>query len=180
MLNKHQLLHGQILLIICFVLYLIWWYRGFRPGSTVSRVKGTNGLLLALTAITGIAGIALSLLSISTATTFLISPAHILISGVIGYIVLLLITRFLFNRIVTSELLLIVVWTMLEVWVTGSGILPESHFWAMIAVIAVAFLISMICYVAYYKMEEMKAFYTAMVPLVLAIISMTVLVLMIR
>ena len=176
---KGQLLAGQILLIICFVIYCIWWYRGFRPGVNVSRVNGLNGLLLAVTALTGAIGIALSLLSTSTASP-LISPATILISGVVGYIVLLLITRFLFDRIVTSELLLIVVWTLLEIWVICSGILPESRFWTMIAVIAVAFVISMICYVAYYKMEEMKAFYTAMAPLILGIVSMTVLVLMVR
>lgn len=181
--NKHQLLSGQILLIICFVLYLIWWYRGFRPGSAVSRVKGFNGLLLTLTAVTGIGGIALSLLSTKTAIT-LLSPAAILTAGAVGYIVLLLITRFLFNRIVTSELLLIVMWTMLEVWVIncldGTVWLPGARFWIMCGMLAISFVISMFCYVAYYKMEEMKAFYIAMVPLGLGIVSMTVLMLMAR
>ena len=36
----------------------------------------------------------------------------------------------------------------------------------MCCVIGLAFTISMVLYVAYYRMEEMKAFYAAMVPLV--------------
>ena len=37
---------GQLLLILCCIVYLIWWYRGFRPNTNVSRVGGVNGILL--------------------------------------------------------------------------------------------------------------------------------------
>lgn len=177
------MLHGQILLIICFLFYLIWWYRGFRPGTSISRVRGLNGLLLAITALTGIAGIILSLTG-DVPATLMINPAVILVTGIVGYILLLLITRFLFDRIVTSELLLIVAWTMLEVWVVnclnGAGLLPGARFGIMIGVLALAFLGSMVCYVLYYRIEEKAAFYTAMAPLIAGIVSMTVLLLMVR
>ena len=53
---------GQILLILCCVVYLVWWYRGFRPGVTVNRVSGVNGVLLLVTAVLGLAGVAFSLM----------------------------------------------------------------------------------------------------------------------
>lgn len=180
---ENKMMYGQILLIICFLFYLIWWYRGFRPGVDVSRVKGLNGLLLAITAITGIIGVALSLTG-SVPTTPMIPASVILVTGIIAYIVLLLVTRFLLNRVVTSELLLIVAWTMLEVWVVncldGTGLLPGAMFGIMIAVLALAFLGSMVCYVLYYKIEEKAAFYVAMVLLIAGIVSMVTLVGMAR
>ena len=42
-------------------------------------------------------------------------------------------------------------------------------------VIAVAFLISIVLYVAYYRMDEMKAFYAAMVPLITEAVAMGIL-----
>ena len=177
------MLHGQILLIFCFLFYLIWWYRGFRPGVSVIRVRGLNGLILAITALTGIAGVALSLTG-DVPTTLKISHTAILSTGIVAYIVLLLVTRFLLDRVVTSELLLIVAWTMLEVWVAncldGAGRLPGARFGIMIAVLALACLGSMVCYVLYYRIEEKAAFYTAMAPLIAGIVSMVVLLLMAR
>lgn len=176
--------HGQTLLIICFIIYLIWWYRGFRPGVNVSRVKGLNGLLLAITALTGIAGIILSLQAPAEPAVMKIQPIAILIVGVVGYIVLLLVTTQLFRRPVTSELLLIVVWTMLEVYVitllNSAGGLTDTRFGIMCGVIAATFLGSMVCYCLYYRLEEKAAFYVAMVPLIAGIASMTVLLLMVR
>ena len=46
----------------------------------------------------------------------------------------------------------------------------------MVVVLILAFVISIILYVAYYRMEEIKAFYAAMVPLVTEAAAMIVLV----
>ena len=62
----------------------------------------------------------------------------------------------------------------------ADGTLGETGYEIMCGVIAVAFIISMILYVAYYKMEEMKAFYAAMIPLVTEGAAMAVLVCMVR
>lgn len=171
---------GQILLILCCIVYLVWWYRGFRPGVSVSRVSGVNGVLLLVTAVLGLAGVAFSLMHDEAPSPWKISPVAIIIGGVIGYIVLLVMTRFIFHRVVTSELFLIVGWTMLEMAVidqlNAQGVLGDRGFVIMCVVIAAAFIISMVLYVAYYKMEEMKAFYAAMVPLVTEGASMAVLV----
>ena len=177
-----QILTGQILLILCSIVYLIWWYRGFRPGISVNRVGGINGVLLLITAALGVSGVVLDLLPDETSAFSVekIAPVYIIVGGVIAYVALLLLTRYCFDRIVTSELMLIVGWTMLEVSVINRmnavGVLSDGQFLCLCFVIAAAFIISMILYVAYYKMDEMKAFYAAMVPLVTEGISMAVLV----
>ena len=165
-----QILVGQALLVMCCIFYLIWWYRGFRPGVIVNRVGGVNGLLLLITAAFGLIGLWLSLKPGVTEGKWKAEPIWIIGVGIAVYFVLLLITRFVFARIVTSELFLIVGWTMLEIAVinrlNAAGVLTDGRFLFMCFVIAAACLISMILYVAYYKMEEMSAFYAAMIPLI--------------
>ena len=175
-----QILLGQALLVICCVFYLIWWYRGFRPGVIVNRVGGVNGFLLLITAAFGLTGLWLSLKPGSIEGKWKAEPVWIIGVGIAVYFVLLLITRFAFDRIVTSELFLIVGWTMLEIAVinrlNAAGALTAGRFQFMCFVIAAAFLISMILYVAYYKMEEMSAFYAAMIPLITEGTAMAVLI----
>ena len=171
---------GQMLLILCCIFYLIWWYRGFRPNVIVSRVGGVNGILLMITAVLGLAGIFISMTHIPAVTKPKIDSRVIVLGGIVLYIGLLLVTRLVFRRIVTTELILIVGWTVLELTVinrlSAAGYLSEGKFFAMSIVIAIAFLISMVLYVAYYRMEEMKAFYAAMVPLITESVTMAVLV----
>ena len=171
---------GQMLLILCCIFYLIWWYRGFRPNVIVSRVGGVNGILLMITAILGLAGIFISMTHIPAVTKPKIDSSVIVLGGIVLYIGLLLVTRLVFRRIVTTELILIVGWTVLELTVinrlNAAGYLSEGKFFAICIVIAIAFLISMVLYVAYYRMEEMKAFYAAMVPLITESVAMAVLV----
>jgi len=73
---------------------------------------------------------------------------------------------------VTSELLLIVAWTMLELWaivvLNGGGSLSDVRLTILAVVLAAAFIVSIILYVAYYRMEEIRAFYAAMIPLIAA------------
>lgn len=175
-----RILTGQILLILCCIFYLIWWYRGYRPGVTVNRVGGINGILLLITAALGVAGLSFSLMHVPETAKPMIRPAGIVVVGILSYFVLLLITRYAFHRIVTTELVLIVGWTILEMTVinrlNAAGILSGRDFVVMCIVIAAAFLISMVLYVAYYRMDEMKAFYAAMVPLVTEGFSMAILV----
>ena len=191
-----KVLTGQILLILCCVFYLIWWYRGYRPGVQANKVGGVNGFLLLITVVFGVAGLTLSLMRIPEvagaagssaqagspmqAATPLLNPTAIVIAGIAAYFILLVITRFGFHRIVTTELVLIVGWTTLEMTLinrlNAAGALSGGGFAAMCVVIAAAFLISMILYVAYYRMEEMKAFYAAMVPLITEAAAMAVLV----
>ena len=155
---------GQILLILCCIVYLIWWYRGFRPGIYVSRAGGVNGALLLITMVLGFAGVVVM----------------IVICGIATYFILLVVTKVFFNRVVTTELFLIVGWTMLETIVADRlyaiGSLGGKSFSAIIVIIAAAFMIGIVLYVAYYRMEEMRAFYAAMVPLVVDAIAMSAMI----
>ena len=145
----------------------------------MNRVGGINGILLLITAALGFAGIFFSLTPVPAKRDFPVSQGSIVMASVAAYIVLMLVTMGVFHRVVTTELVLITGWTVLEAAVvdrlyaagalSGSGVLVEG------VVIAAAFLISIVLYVAYYRMEEMKAFYYAMVPLVTEAAAMGVL-----
>ena len=186
----HLILGGQIMLVICCVFYSVWWSISYRPGVSVNRAGGLNGLLLLITAVCGVSGLAASIYGINAEPeagtlaeqTAKMNGLAIAIAGIAAYIVLLIITKLIFHRVVTTELLLIVGWTVLELYVINalkaSSKLSDPRFYVMLAVIAAAFIISMILYVLYYRMEEMKAFYAAMVPLITEAVSMTVLVLL--
>lgn len=170
---------GQILLILCCGVYLVWWYRGFRPGFSVSRVGGTNGLLLLVTAVLGLAGVVFSLSPVPEVRKAAFSSDSVALAGLVIYVILLVVTKGVFHRVVTTELILIVGWTTLEMVVAGrlyaGGALSGRGLTAASLVIAAAFLISIVLYVAYYHMEEMKAFYAAMVPLVTEAAAMGIL-----
>ena len=77
-----RILTGQVLLIICCIFYMIWWYRCYRPGEAVNRVGGANGILLLSTAAFGIAGVVLSLTSVAMITPPKIGAAWILAAGI--------------------------------------------------------------------------------------------------
>ena len=175
-----RIITGQILLIICCVFYLIWWYRGYRPGVSVSQTGGLNGVLLFITMVFGISGVIFSLMPVPKILEPKIPPTVIIGAGIGAYIALLLVTKLIFHRIVTAELFLIVAWTTLEVMTVNrlcaGGFLSDSGFTLLCAVIMTAFLVSMFLYLAYYRMEEMKAFYAAMIPLATEAAAMAVLV----
>ncbi len=174
-----KILTGQILLILCCVFYLIWWYRGYRPGTPANRLEGLNGALLWITAALGTVGLICSLGRVEEKTEPPLAAHTVLFIGAIVYIGLMLITRQLFRRPVTTELVLIVGWTVLEVTVIkrlfAAEILSGREFAVLCAVTGLAFAVSMVLYVAYYRMEEMSAYYAAMIPLVTEAAAMAVL-----
>ena len=175
-----RIIMGQVLLIVCCAFYLIWWYRGYRPDVSASPIGGINGFLLLITMAFGISGVIFSLMPVPEVSEPKMYPAVIMGAGIGSYIALLLVTKFLLHRIVTAELFLIVAWTVLEVVVINrlcaGGFLSGSAFMILCTVIMAAFVISMVLYVAYYRMEEMKAFYAAMVPLVTEAAAMAALI----
>ncbi len=176
----NRVIAGQVSLIACFVLYIVWWYRGYRPGVDVSRVGGVNGVLFLAMVVLACVGIWLSLTPVPAISRPVLDSSTIAMIAVAVYVVLLLVTRLLFSRIVTTELILIVAWTALEAVVivnlNAAGALLDGRFLAMCIALAAAFAVSVILYVAYYRMEEMRAFYAAMVPLFAAAASMTALI----
>ena len=168
-----HIITGQILLIVCCIFYMIWWYRGFKPNVEADRLGGINGILLLITAVLGVAGILFSLMP--TPETAGTKYAQM-------YIILMMVTKYAFNRIVTSELFLIVGWTILELSLLnrldGSNLLFGTGLMVVYVSVVLAFIISMILYVAYYRMEDNAAFYSAMVPLATEAASMGMLLVM--
>jgi len=59
-----QIRLGQGLLIICCVLYLIWWGVAFHPNHGDSHTLGIDGILLLITAAFGLTGLVLNMLGI--------------------------------------------------------------------------------------------------------------------
>lgn len=175
-----HIITGQTLLIACCIFYMIWWYRGFRPNVEADRLGGINGILLLITAILGVAGILFSLMPTPETAGTKYGQMYIIIGGIAAYIILMMVTKYAFNRIVTSELFLIIGWTMLELSLlnrlSGSGLLSGTRLMAVYVSVLLAFIISMVLYVAYYRMEDNAAFYSAMVPLITEAASMGVLI----
>lgn len=177
-----HIITGQILLIVCCIFYMIWWYRGFKPNVEADRLGGINGILLLITAVLGVAGILFSLMPTPETAGTKYSQMYIIIGGIAAYIILMMVTKYAFNRIVTSELFLIVGWTILELSLLnrldGSNLLSGTGLMVVYVSVVLAFIISMILYVAYYRMEDNAAFYSAMVPLVTEAASMGMLLVM--
>ena len=178
------LITGQVSLILCFIFYLLWWRAAFYPGVTVSRVTGRVGALLYITAALGIFGLILSIIGINhiEVERDIISGPGVLIGGVIAYIVLLLGSRFLLHRQVTTELFLIVGWSVLMILAVGkaysAAALSHGAFAGMLILIAAAAVMSLIFYLAYYNVEPMKGFIFGMIPLITEALSMLIFVVM--
>lgn len=178
-----RILIGQVSLIICCILYILWWYRGYRPGTTVDRIGGLNGMLLLMTAAFGLAGVIMSAGTVPELYPAKIDSLYLIPAGVLMYVMLLLITRTVFHRVVTTELILIVLWAVLEIAVinklNAGGFLSDKLFLFMAIVIIAVFILDIVLYVAYYRMEEMRAFYAAMVPLIAAAVTSGMLVILV-
>ena len=179
-----RILIGQVSLIICCTLYILWWYIGYRPGTTVDRIGGLNGMLLLMTAAFGLAGVIMSTGTVPELYPAKIDPLYLIPAGVLMYAMLLLITRTVFHRVVTTELILIVLWAVLEIAVinklNAGGFLSDKLFFFFMAIVIIAvFILDIVLYVAYYRMEEMRAFYAAMVPLIAAAVTSGMLVILV-
>lgn len=166
-----QIWGGHVLLVVCCVFYLAWWYVAFRPGAAPGGAKSV--VLLALAAAAGIAGLVMAILGIRDAphavTPALLPGALVLGGGVALYVILLLVTWLGCKRPVTTELVLIVGWAVLELCALnalyGGGRLARGPAIAFCWVVAAAFIISMVCYVLYYKLAAWPGFISGMIPL---------------
>ena len=88
-----RVITGQILLIICCVFYLIWWYRGYRPGVSASPIGGINGVLLFITMAFGFSGVVFSLMPVPEISEPKMHPVAVIGAGIGAYLVLLLVTK---------------------------------------------------------------------------------------
>ena len=111
------LMTGHILLLFCCGFYLAWWCHAFRPGFAGSRVAGPAGALLLITAVTGLAGVVFSAIGNSRpgSRPALIPSSAVIVGGIVLYVLLMIGSSVFLHRRVTTELLLIIAWLVLEI-----------------------------------------------------------------
>ena len=159
---------GNLLFAGCCIVYLIWWSVAFRPGFTAPM--GVKSALFLATAALGIAGLAYIIRGCQMAE----GNNHFIAIMAVGaaiYIILILVTNLVMHRTVTTELMLIVFWACMEICACnalfGSGLITAKAFTVLAVIVLVASIAGMICYLKYYDLEPMPAFYDGMVPLIL-------------
>lgn len=169
-LAEKEIFIGSVLLMICALFYLAWWINAFRPLKQGDILKDT--VLLLAAAAFGIAAVIMTIKGIkaSSGTMSLFPQERIVVDGVAVYIVLLLITKHLFKRPVTSELILFVAWAALELSAAnalyGSGFIGFHGMAAVVITVICAFAVSLVCYVLYYKLSKGAGYTDGMIPLI--------------
>ncbi len=177
--SARQMLLGNLLLVGCCVFYLLWWILAFKPTGAVKGMK--SGWLLIPAFLLGIAAVVMIIKGANGADTAqsFFSARAVLLSAIISYAALLLVTMAVFHRQVTTELLLIVGWTALVFLESnalyGLGISGRSSTICLFAVSVIAAALCMICYILYYGLEGRVGYIDGMIPLILAAVYMAAL-----
>lgn len=100
----------------------------------------------------------------------------ILAGGVIGYVVLLVISNIVFHRMVTTELFLIVGWAVLNLIVVdtlyASGLFSDGVSSLFVVLTLIVVVASLYCYMIYYDLEKWKGYIDGFLPLVMVGIAM--------
>jgi hypothetical protein len=167
-----KILAGQGLMAACCAVYLIWWSICYKPGTNVQKIGGINGLLLFVTVALGVSGFVLSLKGAAGLPSdgTRVNGLWLALAGLALYFILMFITVKFFNRIVTTELALITGWGVLEVYILSAmkagGVMKTSVSAVMMVLVVAAFVLSMVLYVMYYRMEPVSAYHAAMIPLI--------------
>ncbi len=164
---------GNWMLVACSIFYLAWWLITFRPPAPKSSVLGT--VLLVGAFATGLIGIYKVLRGIMTFEGEIentgIPGVILIIGGVILYVSLLIVTRVIFHRQVTSELFIITGWAVLEIAAVNFawkiGLLQPAGFIIWAVTILIIAVISLICYILYYNLPYVKGYIDGCIPLVL-------------
>ena len=175
--SEKQIFFGNALFVACCGFYLAWWLLAFNPVAGINA--GRAGWLLIPAGISGIAAIAITLMGISASVMArrLFPGGYILWGGVAAYIILLAVTVHLFNRPATTELILIVGWCMLALAeinaLYGSGVFTGRAAACFISLVCAAVVISLVCYVLYYRLGSSAGYVDGMIPLLLTGLSMT-------
>ena len=172
-----EIFAGNLLLLFCSLFYLVWWVVSFRPNSS----GGSAGVFYITAAfITGVAAIALMSGGINSLSqdSKSLPVRFILLGSAALFLVLLLVTAIAFHRIVTSELIIIHIWAALELSVVavlyGTGRFSSGRAATLAALVGIATVIGLICYVLYYRLDGTASYWNGMVPLMMDAFVMAV------
>ena len=159
---------GELLLVLCSVCYLLWWAITFRPSA---RMSPGGGLFLAGAVLGGLSGLVVLAVGISVVLpkASSLALAATVVGGVLVGALLLYVTSHGAHRPVTTELPLIVVWATVQL---GAGItlrtadvLSVRAVSAWVVVTAIATLVGLACYLVFYRLDPIPAYWIGMVPL---------------
>lgn len=176
-----QMFWGDLLLAGCCGFYLLWWILAFRPTGAVKGMR--SGWLLIPALLLGIAAVILIVRGAggagATVAGSFFSAGTVLLAGAVSYAVLLLVTRLVFHRQVTTELFLIVGWTALAFLegnaLYGLGAVSRNGAIGLFAAAVIVAALSMVCYMLYYGLGDRAGYADGMIPLVLAAVYMVAL-----
>lgn len=172
-----EIFSGNLLLLLCSLLYLTWWVVSFRPNSS----GGSAGFFCITAAfLAGIAAVFLmsaGIYSLSENSRGL-PVRFILIGGAVLYLILLFVTTRVFHRTVTSELIIILIWAVLELSAVnvlyGAGRFGSGRAAILAALVGIATVVGLICYVLYYRLDGMSSYRDGMVPLITDALAMVI------
>lgn len=172
---RHMFL-GNALLIGCAFFYLLWWILCFKPTGAIRGMR--SGWLLIPAVILGLSALFFLIRGTIRADMprQMISPIWILAGGVVVYFVLLAATWFLLHRQVTTELFLIVIWTVLAFLevnaLYGFGHIERGGVIALFIVAVATAILSMVCYILYYGLGPVSGYIDGMIPLIFVVLYM--------
>ena len=173
-----KVLLGNWLLVICSIFYLAWWLVTFKPPQMKSSLIGNIFLVIAF--VSGLSGMFISVKEIAIPTSEIIikgiSGLWLILGGAASYILLLLLTRAIFHRQVTSELFIITGWALLEIaicnYMYAVGVFRIKEALILALIVLITALISLVCYILYYKLPYEKGYIDGCIPLVLCMLVM--------
>jgi len=169
-----QIFAGNLLLFICSIFYLVWWVVCFGPNASGKAAGGSTGVVYLTGAfISGIAAIVLMSGGINTLSKDAKSvPVWlILLCGIVLFAVMLLVTTAFYHRPVTSELIIIHIWAVLQLCTIavlyGTGRFGLGRTVLLVTLTGIAFVAGVICYVLYYRLEGKAGYWDGMAPLLI-------------
>lgn len=171
-LSRKFIMYGQVMLIICCLLYCIWWLILYHPYRKPVKSVLINGILFTAMTASGILGIIVSLYGINTVRLIRdsVNELTIIISGAVLYATTLLISRFVSKRITTAESFLLNGWLVLELTVCkclyDSEAIGDIMPVVCVTVICIAYAVSIVLYQLYFKMKPMAGYIAGAVPLI--------------
>ena len=158
---------GNLLLLFCSLFYLAWWIVSYRPDSSDRSAVG--GFYIAAAFITGISAsvlMSIGIYSLSYDSKGL--PVwYILIGGLALFLVLLPLTAIVFHRSVTSELIIMHIWVVLELSAIAMlyGRFGTGLTISLAALVGIAFVVGLICYMLYYRLDKTTSYWIGIIPL---------------
>lgn len=162
-----EIITGQLLLSAGALFYTGWWLAAFKPDSARSG-GALSALLFFLLAAFGLSGTALTVHGLSLPASWP-GSGLLFIMALLVYFILLTGSVKLFGRKPTTELILMVLWALMEIMALGTlhetGALTGAAYGLTWAAVIAASLIAFAAYMVYYRMDDDTAYITGAIPL---------------